>query len=297
MKEAAEFALGFLVPAPPGTPFAGRWVTNPSTSPENQYVLNGKPEHLTYAPTMDLELLGELFENCRRAAEILGTDAGFRSRLLRAQRRLPPLQIGKRGQLQEWIQDYPEVEPAHRHVSHLYSLYPGHDISLNTTPGLAAAAKRALELRGDGGTGWSTVWRVALWARLQNPEHAYANLKLLITTSTLPNMFDLCPPFQIDGNLGGPAAITEMLVQSTAQEIRVLPALPHQWPNGSLKGVRVRGGGKVDITWKGGRLTELRLASARAVKYRIAYGEQSAEARVEPGKPIVLDANLRRVGQ
>jgi alpha-L-fucosidase 2 len=226
MKEAAEFALGALIEAPAGTPFAGRLVTNPSTSPENSYILNGKPEHMTYAPTMDIELIRELFENCRRAAEILATDAEFRSELDRTEGRLPPLQIGKRGQLQEWIEDYPEAEPAHRHVSHLYSLFPGHDISLKATPEFAAAVKKSLELRGDGGTGWSTVWRIALWARLQNPERAYANMRLLITEFTLPNMFDLRPPFQIDGNLGGPAAITEMLVEVTDNEISVLPAVP-----------------------------------------------------------------------
>jgi alpha-L-fucosidase 2 len=297
MKEAAEFVLGALVEAPAGTPFAGRLVTNPSTSPENTYILNGRPEHMTYAATMDLELIRELFENCRRAAEILGTDAEFRSELDRTEKRLPPLQIGKRGQLQEWIEDYPEAEPAHRHVSHLFSLYPGHDISLKTAPEFAAAAQKTLELRGDGGTGWSTVWRVALWARLHNPERAYANLKLLITKSTLPNMFDLCPPFQIDGNLGGPAAISEMLVQSTPDEISVLPALPRQWPSGSLKGVRVRGGGKVDITWREGRLTELRLQSDHPVKYRVSYGEHSAEAQIEPSKPVVLDSTLHRIGQ
>ena len=296
MKEAAEFVLGVLVEAPAGTPFAGRLVTNPSTSPENQYILNGKPEHLTYAPTMDIELIRELFENCRRAAEILGTDAKFRSELDRTQKRLPPLQIGKRGQLQEWIEDYPEAEPRHRHVSHLYSLYPGHDISLKTTPEFAAAAKKTLELRGDGGTGWSTVWRVALWARLHNPERAYTNLRLLITKNTLPNMFDLCPPFQIDGNLGGPAAMTEMLVQSTGTEIRVLPALPRQWPSGSLKGVRVRGGGKADIVWKQGRLTELRLQADHAMKYRVLYGDQSARIQIEPGKPVVLDGVLHTIG-
>ena len=297
MKEAAEFALDILVEAPAGTPFAGRLVTNPSTSPENRYLLNGKPENLTYAPTMDIELIRELFENCRRAAEILGTDAEFRSELDKDANRLPPLQIGKRGQLQEWIEDYAETEPQHRHVSHLYSLYPGHDISLKSTPELAAAAKKSLELRGDGGTGWSTVWRAALWARLQNPEHAYNNLKILITTSTLPNMFDLCPPFQIDGNLGGPAAITEMLVQSTPDEVSVLPALPRQWPSGSLKGVRVRGGGKVAIAWKEGRLTKFTLRSDHRMKYRVRYGENSAEVRVEPGKSVVLDGALHRVAQ
>jgi len=297
MKEAAEFALGVLMEAPAGTPFAGRLVTNPSTSPENRYVLNGKPEHLTYAPTMDIELLRELFENCQRAAGILGTDAEFRSELDLAQRRLPPLQIGKRGQLQEWIEDYPETEPAHRHVSHLYSLYPGHDITLTTTPDLAAAARKTLELRGDGGTGWSTVWRIALWAHLQNPEHAYTNLKILITTSTLPNMFDLCPPFQIDGNLGGPAAIAEMLVQSTPDKITVLPALPHQWPSGSLRGVRVRGGGKADITWKEGRLIELRLKSDHAMKYRVSYGDETTDVQIEPGEPVVLDGALHPIGR
>ncbi len=295
MKEAAEFILDNLVEAPAGTPFAGRLVTIPSTSPENRYVLHGKPQSLTYAPTMDIELIRELFENCRRAAEILGTDAEFRSELDRMQERLPPLQIGKRGQLQEWIEDYPEAEPAHRHVSHLYSLYPGNGISLQTTRDLAAAAQKTLELRGDGGTGWSTVWRVALWARLRSPERSYANLKLLIRNNTLPNMFDLCPPFQIDGNLGGPAAITEMLVQSTPAEIRVLPALPQRWPSGSLKGVRVRGGGKVDIVWKDGRLTELSLQSDRAITYRVLYGDQSVEARIKPRKPVVLDGALHRI--
>lgn len=297
MKEAAEFALAFLVEAPAGTPFAGRLVTNPSTSPENEYLLNGKPEHLTYAPTMDTELFRELFENCRRAAEILGKNTEFKTKLSSTEKRLPPLQIGKRGQLQEWIEDYAEVEPAHRHVSHLYSLYPGHDISFESTPEFAGAGRKTLELRGDGGTGWSEVWRVALWARLKNPERAYANLKLLITQNTLPNMFDLCPPFQIDGNLGGPAAITEMLVQSTDDEVTVLPALPQQWPSGSLKGVRVRGGGKLDIEWKDGHLTMLKLDADHPVRYRVAYGNQSAEVKLQPGKPIVMDGTLHDSGR
>jgi alpha-L-fucosidase 2 len=292
MKEAAEFVQSFLVEAPAGTPFAGRLVTNPSTSPENRYLLNGKPQSLTYAATMDIELIKELFENCARAAQILGTDKALRSELAKTEQRLPPLQVGKRGELQEWIEEYPETEPQHRHVSHLWSLYPGHDISLNATPELAAAVKKSLELRGDGGTGWSTVWRVALWARLQNSEHAYNNLKILINTSTLPNMFDLCPPFQIDGNLGGPAAITEMLLQSTPDAITILPALPQQWPNGDLKGVRVRGGGKVDIEWKNGTLSKFVVQSVGAAKYRVTYGKQNVDVQLQPGKPIVLDSSL-----
>lgn len=295
MKEAAEFVQSFLVEAPTGSPFAGRLVTNPSTSPENRYLLNGKPQSLTYAATMDLELIKELFENCAHAAEILGTDKDFRAELAKTEQRLPALQIGKRGELQEWIEDYPETEPQHRHVSHLWSLYPGHDISLNATPELAAAAKKSLELRGDGGTGWSTVWRVALWARLQNPEHAYNNLKILINTSTLPNMFDLCPPFQIDGNLGGPAAITEMLIQSTPDEITILPALPQQWPNGDLKGVRVRGGAKVDIGWKHGSLSRFAIHSNRATKYHIIYGNRTADIQIQPDKSVALDGNLHAI--
>lgn len=296
MKEAAQFVLGILQEAPVGVPFSGRLVTNPSTSPENRYILNGEPRTLTYAPTMDIELIRELFENCQRAAEILATDSGFRSELKRAEMRLPPLQIGRRGQLQEWIEDYEETEPQHRHVSHLYSLFPGHDIGLRSTPELAAGVRKSLELRGDGGTGWSTVWKTALWARLQNPERAYSNLKILISTNTLPNLFDLCPPFQIDGNLGGPAAITEMLVQSTSEEIIALPALPRQWPSGSLKGVRVRGGGKADIEWQAGRLTELRLQSDRTRKYWIRYGNLAARIQVKAGTPIVLDGHLHSIG-
>ena len=294
MKGAAQFVLGFLVEAPAGTPFAGRLVTNPSTSPENHYILNGKPVGLTYAATMDLELIHELFENCRRAAEILGTDAVFRAQIEKTEQRLPPLQIGARGQLQEWIEDYQEAEPHHRHSSHLWSLYPGHDISMAATPRIAAAAEKTLELRGDGETGWSHAWRAALWARLHNPEQAYANLQLLITKNTLPDMFDLCPPFQIDGNLGGPAAITEMLVQSTDSEITILPALPSQWPNGSLKGVRVRGGGKLDIAWKGGRLTQLRLQADHAAKYRVVYGDRSVPVKIHPGLTVEMDASLHR---
>jgi alpha-L-fucosidase 2 len=293
MKGAADFILGFLVEAPAGTPFAGKLVTNPSTSPENQYILDGKKVGMTWASTMDLELIRELFENTRRAAEILGVDPEMRTKLEQTEQRLPPLQIGKRGQLQEWIEDYQEAEPHHRHTSHLWSLYPGHDITLGTTPSIAAAARRTLELRADGETGWSHAWRTALWARLHDPEQAYSNLRLLISKNTLPDMFDLCPPFQIDGNLGGPAGITEMLVQSTENSIDVLPALPAEWPSGSLTGVRVRGGAKLDIVWRDGRLTELKLQSEHPTRYHIVYGNRSADVRLRPGHAITVDSALR----
>lgn len=293
MKGAAEFFLSFLVEIPHGMPYAGRLVTNPSTSPENRYLLNGKPASLTYAPTMDIELIRELFENTRAAAHLLGRDADLSAQLDTVENRLPPIQINQRGQLQEWIKDFPETEPHHRHVSHLYSLYPGHDIDMTATPALATAARTSLDLRGDGSTGWSEVWRVGLWAHLHNADAAYTNLKLLLTQSTLPNMFDLCPPFQIDGNLGGPAVMTEMLVQSTPEEITLLPALPAQWSSGRLTGVRVRGGGKVDVAWSGGQLTRFRLAVRQPTTYRITLNGKSTNVRAEPGKPVELGASLQ----
>lgn len=284
MKEAAQFALDTLVPAPAGSRFAGRLVTNPSTSPENRYLLDGAPVHLTYGATMDIQLVQELFDNTVRAAAALGVDREFAAAVQAAGRQLPPLQVGARGQLQEWIEDYAEVEPDHRHVSHLYALYPGHGISLERTPALAQAARRSLELRGDGGTGWALVWKSALWARLRDAGRAYANLQLVLAKNTLPNLFALHPPFQIDGNFGATAAITEMLVQSTSDRITVLPALPRQWPEGSLTGVRVRGGGRVDMSWKEGRLTQLTLSSDRAATYAIAYGNHVAQVRLAAGE-------------
>jgi alpha-L-fucosidase 2 len=292
MKGAAEFALDLLVPAPAGTRAAGRLVTNPSTSPENNFLVQGKGESLTYAASMDLQLVSELFERCQRAASILGVDADFARRLKEAGTRLPPLQIGARGQLQEWIEDYAEAEPAHRHVSHLYALYPGQGIDIHRTPALAAAAKRSLELRGDGGTGWAAAWRVALWARLGDGERAYANLRFLLTKSTLPNMFDLHPPFQIDGNLGGAAGITELLVQSTLDEIRLVPALPKRWATGRITGVLTRGGATVDLSWKGGTLTEARLHSDHARRYRVTCKGRSADVALAAGVPVVLDSTL-----
>jgi alpha-L-fucosidase 2 len=292
MKDAAQFALDTLVPAPAGSRFAGRLVTNPSTSPENRYLLDGAPVHLTYGATMDIQLVQELFDNCVRAAAALGVDRDFAAQLQGAAARLPPMQVGGRGQLQEWIEDYAEVEPEHRHVSHLYALFPGHGISLEKTPALARAARRSLELRGDGGTGWALVWKSALWARLRDAGRAYANLQLVLAKNTLPNLFALHPPFQIDGNFGATAAITEMLVQSTPDRITVLPALPPQWPEGRLTGVRVRGGGRVDIAWSGGRLTELSLEGDRPARYVIQYGDRSVEVSLAAGEKRRWDGAL-----
>jgi alpha-L-fucosidase 2 len=284
MKEAAQFLLDYLV-----DDGKGRLVTGPSLSPENDYrTAGGVVARLTMGPYMDTEITYALFSRTIQAAEILSLDADFRRKLSAARDRLPAFQVGKHGQLQEWLEDYDEPQPGHRHVSHLFAVFPGNQITLRGTPELAKAARTSLERRlanGGGGTGWSRAWVINLWARFEAGDLAHESLMVLLGKSTLPNMLDTHPPFQIDGNFGGTSAIAEMLMQSQNGEIAILPALPKAWPEGSVKGLRARGGVDVSIDWKAGKTTRVALKAEAGGEFRVRLPEgKRVNVKLAPGK-------------
>ena len=290
LRGAAQFFLETLVEEP-----KHKWlVTSPSLSPENQHPFGAA---VCAGPTMDSQIIRDLFSNCIEASEIVDTDGQFRKQLGAARARLAPNQIGSSRQLQEWLEDWDAIAPEqkHRHISHLYGVFPSGQITPRGTPELAQAAKVTLNTRGDITTGWAIAWRINCWARLHDGNRAYSILKHLFDpTRTYPNMFDAHPPFQIDGNFGGTSAITEMLLQSHTGEIELLPALPGAWPTGHVTGLRARGGFELEIAWDGGKLTDVKIQSSGGRKAVIRYGNHTAEIELKTGDAVRLNSELKR---
>ncbi|TLX77466.1 glycoside hydrolase family 95 protein [Labilibacter sediminis] len=299
LKGAAEFCLSMMVEDK-----QGNLVTSPGSSPENKYISSDGYKGATlYGNTSDIALARECLSQTIKASEILNTDADFREELKAALKRFHPYQISKNGHLQEWYHDWEDVDPKHRHQSHLIGLHPGHHISPETTPELADACRKTLEVKGDETTGWSKGWRINLWARLWDGNRTYKMYRELLKYvapdgirerynkggGTYPNLFDAHPPFQIDGNFGGAAAVIEMLMQSKENEIRLLPALPDVWDQGSISGICARGGYVVDIKWKDNKPQKVKVTAKAGGETTLIFEKQTKKLKLSKGESVELD--------